>query len=317
MIRAALERHGLLARRRARERARLRVLPLGGLGEIGKNMTVVEYDGRIVVVDVGLRFPTAEMLGHRPRAARLRLPARARRRHRGDRRHARPRGPPRRAAVGPARAGRGQRAGRLRRRRSPMAMARSKLDEHTPEGRRRSRSVDAGRDRRARPVRRRAGPHDPLDPGLDAPSRSPPSSAPILRHRRLQVRPDARSTASPPTSRAWPSSGREGLLLLCGDSTNADRPGFVALGVRRRARTWRRSFARCEGRIVVTCFASNIHRVQQVVRRRRRARPQGRAGRPLDAQEREHRPHARPHRGPGGHARAGRARSRTSPTRSS
>ena len=29
----------------------LRVLPLGGLGEIGKNMTVVEYDGRIVVVD--------------------------------------------------------------------------------------------------------------------------------------------------------------------------------------------------------------------------------------------------------------------------
>ena len=41
----------------------LRVLPLGGLGEIGKNMTVVEYDGAIVVVDVGLRFPTAEMIG--------------------------------------------------------------------------------------------------------------------------------------------------------------------------------------------------------------------------------------------------------------
>ena len=41
----------------------LRVLPLGGLGEIGKNMTVVEYEDRIVVVDVGLRFPTAEMMG--------------------------------------------------------------------------------------------------------------------------------------------------------------------------------------------------------------------------------------------------------------
>ena len=41
----------------------LRVLPLGGLGEIGKNMTVFEYDDRIVVVDVGLRFPTAEMVG--------------------------------------------------------------------------------------------------------------------------------------------------------------------------------------------------------------------------------------------------------------
>ena len=41
----------------------VRVLPLGGLGEIGKNMTVVESDGRIVVVDVGLRFPSADMLG--------------------------------------------------------------------------------------------------------------------------------------------------------------------------------------------------------------------------------------------------------------
>jgi ribonuclease J len=41
----------------------VRVLPLGGLGEIGKNMTVVEHDGRIIVVDVGLRFPTPDMVG--------------------------------------------------------------------------------------------------------------------------------------------------------------------------------------------------------------------------------------------------------------
>jgi ribonuclease J len=41
----------------------LRVLALGGLGEIGKNMTVLEIDGRLVVIDVGLRFPTADMLG--------------------------------------------------------------------------------------------------------------------------------------------------------------------------------------------------------------------------------------------------------------
>src|SRR5918994_789139 len=41
----------------------LRVLPLGGLGEIGKNMTVVEYEGRIVVVDTGLMFPTPDQLG--------------------------------------------------------------------------------------------------------------------------------------------------------------------------------------------------------------------------------------------------------------
>ncbi len=62
-VRAMLVRHGLLVSRAERVSGTLRVLPLGGLGEIGKNMTVVEYDGRIVVVDVGLRFPTPEMVG--------------------------------------------------------------------------------------------------------------------------------------------------------------------------------------------------------------------------------------------------------------
>ena len=41
----------------------LRVLPLGGLGEIGKNMAVVEYEDSIVVVDSGLMFPTPDQLG--------------------------------------------------------------------------------------------------------------------------------------------------------------------------------------------------------------------------------------------------------------
>src|SRR3954471_20690025 len=58
--------------------------------------------------------------------------------------------------------------------------------------------------------------------------------------------------------------GREGLLLLCGDSTNADRPGFspseAIVGPRLEE-----LFLGCQGRIVVTCFASNIHRVRQVV----------------------------------------------------
>ena len=58
--------------------------------------------------------------------------------------------------------------------------------------------------------------------------------------------------------------GREGVLLLCGDSTNVDRAGFSpsesVVGPHLEE-----VFARCEGRIVVTSFASNIHRVQQVV----------------------------------------------------
>ena len=58
--------------------------------------------------------------------------------------------------------------------------------------------------------------------------------------------------------------GREGLLLRCGDSTNADRPGMSPsesiVGPHLREQ-----FARARGRIVVTSFASNIHRVQQVI----------------------------------------------------
>ncbi|HUG64675.1 MAG TPA: ribonuclease J [Gaiellaceae bacterium] len=41
----------------------LRITPLGGLGEIGKNMTVVEHGGRMLIVDAGVKFPTAEMHG--------------------------------------------------------------------------------------------------------------------------------------------------------------------------------------------------------------------------------------------------------------
>jgi len=41
----------------------LRILPLGGVGEIGKNLTVFEYGDEIVVIDCGLAFPDEEMFG--------------------------------------------------------------------------------------------------------------------------------------------------------------------------------------------------------------------------------------------------------------
>ncbi len=41
----------------------LRIIPLGGVGEVGKNITVIEFDDEILIVDCGLAFPEPEMLG--------------------------------------------------------------------------------------------------------------------------------------------------------------------------------------------------------------------------------------------------------------
>ncbi len=58
--------------------------------------------------------------------------------------------------------------------------------------------------------------------------------------------------------------GRGGLLCLCGDSTNADRAG-IAPSESTVGPALLEVFSRCRGRIIVTCFASNIHRVQQAI----------------------------------------------------
>lgn len=46
-----------------KEREKIKIIPLGGLNEIGKNLTVIEYKNDIIVIDCGLKFPDDEMLG--------------------------------------------------------------------------------------------------------------------------------------------------------------------------------------------------------------------------------------------------------------
>ena len=82
----------------------LRVIPLGGLGEVGRNMTVFEYDGRLLIVDCGVLFPEDHHPGVDLILPDFELDPGPARRRRGAGAHPRPRGPHRRDAVPAARA---------------------------------------------------------------------------------------------------------------------------------------------------------------------------------------------------------------------
>ena len=45
------------------KKEKLKIIPLGGLGEVGKNMTAYEFGDEIIVVDAGIMFPENDMLG--------------------------------------------------------------------------------------------------------------------------------------------------------------------------------------------------------------------------------------------------------------
>ena len=53
---------------------KLKIIPLGGLNEIGKNMTVIEYGGDIVVIDCGVALPGRRHARRRPRHPGYDLP---------------------------------------------------------------------------------------------------------------------------------------------------------------------------------------------------------------------------------------------------
>jgi ribonuclease J len=235
----------------------LRYIPLGGLGEVGLNMWALEWEGQVLVVDAGLMFPHEEMLG-----IDLVLPDPT-------------------YLLDPARKvlgiflthGHEDHIGGLpfllRRLKAPvygtsltLGLAKPRLREHRVLAEADLREVRIG-------DRVQVG---PFRVETIAVCHSIPDSAALSIETpvgRVFYTSDFKLEQDPPLGRGtdverFRRLGQEGVLLLLSDSTNAEREGHSG-SERDLTPEFERIFQEAPGRIVVATFASNIHRIQQVI----------------------------------------------------
>jgi ribonuclease J len=237
----------------------LRIIPLGGLGEVGKNMTVFETDGEALVVDAGLAFPRDEHLG-----VDLILP---------DFTYLRDRDRPIRAVI--LTHGHEDHVGALPyllretrveevwATRLTLGLVKSKLDEH---------GLLRAADLREAEPERGAVELGPFTVEFVRVAHSIPDSVALVLETaagrvvhtgdwKLDHTPvdDARTDVG-----RLAEIGNRGVDLLLGDSTNAERPGVTG-SERLVGEAFRQIIPRRSGRILVASFASNVHRMQQAI----------------------------------------------------
>ena len=235
----------------------LRIIPLGGLGEVGKNMTVFELGDETIVVDAGLAFPRDEHLGVdlilpdfvylRDRRVRAVVLTHAHEDHVGALPYLM----------------REVRVDEVWATRLTLGLVKSRLDEH---GLLRSATL--------REVEPEAGPVElgPFALEFVRMAHSVPDAVGIcidtpagrvfhtgdwkLDHTPVDgLRTDVGKLAE---------LGNRGIDLLLGDSTNAERPGFTR-SERVVGDAFRQLLPPRQGRILISSFASNIHRMQQAI----------------------------------------------------
>jgi ribonuclease J len=235
----------------------LRVTPLGGLGDVGRNMTVFEYDGRLLIVDCGVLFPE----DHHP-GVDLILPDFTSIRERLDAVEALVLTHGHEDHIGAT-------PYLLRERQDiplvgsklTLALVASKLREHRL--RETVQHVVKEGDRIA---------FGPFDLEFVAVNHSIPDAlavairtgAGLALHtgdfKMDQLPLDGRIT----DLRAFARLGEEGVDLFLTDSTNAEVPGFTT-SERKITPAIEQVFRESTQRIIVACFASHVHRVQQVL----------------------------------------------------
>ncbi len=233
----------------------LRIIPLGGLGEVGKNMTVYEHGDEIVVVDAGLAFPRDEHLGvdlllpdigylegRRVRAVIL---------THGHEDH----------VGGLPYALRKLDVGEVIGTRLTLGLVKSKLDEHGLAASTRLTEAEPGG------ATMRLG---PFTLEFVRMAHSIPDSMAIVVETdagRVLHTGDWKLDHTPVDGLktdvgALAELGNRGVDLLLGDSTNAERPGMTG-SERLVGEAFRQLIPLRSGRIIVASFASNMHRVQQ------------------------------------------------------
>jgi ribonuclease J len=235
----------------------VRLIPLGGLGEIGLNMMLVEFGDDVIAVDCGLMFPDDELPG-----IDYVIP---------DFSHALARGHGFRAVV--LTHGHEDHIGAvpylLRAASVPvygtpltLALVGEKLREH---GLLEQADLRVMRPReafevgpfRVEPIRVTHSIVDGIGLAVDTPA----GIVVLTGDFKLDPSP---LDGEPSDDRRFAELGDRGVLVLCSDSTNVDRPGHTPSEVEVGAALAER-FAGAPGRIILATFASHIHRIQQVL----------------------------------------------------
>jgi ribonuclease J len=232
---------------------------LGGLGEIGRNCACFELNGRIVVLDCGIMFPDPDMPG-----IDLVLPDLSYLRERKDRVDA--------VVLTHGHEDHTGGLAYLLRDLSTdvlgsaltLGLARNRIEEAGLLDRARFVEVRDGERRQVGPFEIEFIPVTHSVPNGFATAFHTPQG--VILHSgdfKLDLTPvDGRRTD---LARIGSLADNPGIRLLLSDSTNAEEPGFTDSEMSVGA-TLRRVFsARPDGRIIVACFASHIHRIQQVI----------------------------------------------------
>ncbi len=235
----------------------LKVIPLGGLGAIGKNMTVLEYGEAMIVVDAGLMFPDDEMLG-----IDLVLPDYS---YVVENRH--------RVLGIVLTHGHEDHVGALPYllkevdtpvygTRLTLGLVNSKLGEHGLQGKVSLNEISSSKSLTLGPfVLEFLEVSHSIPDGVGIGIHTPVGTVVHTGDFKLDQTPiDFRPTAM----QRFAELGAKGVLLLLSDSTNADNPGYT-VPERNVGRALEGIFALAPGRVIVASFASHIHRIQQVM----------------------------------------------------